>query len=323
MQHKLKMRHFEAVIALAEELHYGRAAKRVGLTQSGLSRCIQGAEREANAILFARNRSTIELTDAGRTYVQHARIAMTSGERAIRSAKESRDGADVVLQIGKAPDVDPILVEILYSIRLPLYPHLEISVHSEASSDLAHDLLTADLDLAIITDPDRNAKLTMNKLVETPLHIVLPREHPLSSKTSIKLTDIRNDRWIIFQKRLHPLLYDRIMKRTHDEGFEPKRLDHILFPDEAEHMLTAAPGVAFLTMANAMKLSGSRLVARPLDEATLCVDEWLVARSDDSSKIVSEFVRAFVTKSKTVLQPPQMSFLIGARQGASTQCVPS
>lgn len=109
----------------------------------------------------------------------------------------------------------------------------------------------------------------MNKLVEIPLHIVLSREHPLSSKASVKLSDIRNERWIIFQKRLHPLLYDRIMKRTHDEGFEPRRLDHILFPDEAEHMLAAAPALAFLTMTNATKLSGSRLVARPLDEPTL------------------------------------------------------
>ena len=77
--------------------------------------------------------------------------------------------ADIVLQVGKAPDVDPILVEILYSIRLPHIPTWEINVHSEPSSDLAHDLLTADLDLALITDPAKNPKLTMNKLVETPL----------------------------------------------------------------------------------------------------------------------------------------------------------
>jgi len=127
MQSKLKMRHFEAVIALAEEMHYGRAAKRVGLTQSGLSRCIQSAEREAKATLFERNRTRMELTDAGRTYVEHARVAVAFGERAMRSAKATRDGADIVLQLGKAPDVDPILVEILYSIRLPLYLCLQFS----------------------------------------------------------------------------------------------------------------------------------------------------------------------------------------------------
>lgn len=318
-----KLRHFEAVIALAEELHYGRAAKRVGLSQSGLSRCIQSAELATGAMLFERNRTRMELTDAGRNYVEHARLAVASGERAMRSARETRDGVDIALRVGKSPDVDPILVEILYSIRLPLYPHLEINVQSESSSELAHDLLTADLDLALITDPARNSKLTMSKLIETPLHIVLPCEHPLSTKPSVKLTDLSNERWIIFQKRIHPLLYDRIMKRARDEGFEPRRVDHILFPDEAEYMLTAASGVAFLSMANAMKISGNRLVALPLNETTLCFDEWLVARSDDSSKILSEFVRAFVTKWKTVLQPPQMSLLNGARGAASTRCVAS
>lgn len=314
MQNKIKMRHFEAVIALADEMHYGRAAELVGLSQSGLSRCIQSAEREAKARLFERNRNKMDLTDAGRSYVEHARIAVAFGERAMKSAKASRDGADSVLQVGKAPDVDPLLIEVLYSIRLPLYPTLEISVHSESSSDLAHDLLSADLDLAIITDPAKNSKLTMSKLVETPLHVVLPREHPLSSKTSVKLTDLRDERWIVFQKRLHPVLYERIMKRTHDEGFEPRRVDHILYADEAEHMLTAAPGVAFLTKANAMKLNGGRLVARPLDEATLCLDEWLVARSDESSKVVSEFVRAFVTKSMSVLRPSQMTLPIALKE---------
>ena len=88
MQRRVKTRHLEAVIALAEELHYGRAAERVGLTQSGLSRCIQSAEREANAKLFIRDRRTVEITDAGRSYVEHARISLAHGERAMRSAKE-------------------------------------------------------------------------------------------------------------------------------------------------------------------------------------------------------------------------------------------
>jgi DNA-binding transcriptional LysR family regulator len=320
MHSKIKMRHLEAVIALAEEMHYGRAAKRIGLTQSGMTRCIQSAEREAKAILFERNRSRMELTDAGRSYVEHARLSVAFGERAMRSAKETREGAGTALQIGKAPDVDPLLVEILYSIRLPLFPTLEITVHSESSSDLAHGLLTANLDLALITHPARNAKLTMTKLSENPLHIVLPRGHLLSSQDSLNLTDLRDERWIIFQKRIHPLLYERIMKRTREEGFHPKGIDHILYPDEAEHLLLATRGIAFLTKANALKLTSDRLVAKPLDEETLCFDEWMAARADETSRLVSELVRAFVTRAKTILQPPQMSLPLGADGPASTQC---
>jgi DNA-binding transcriptional LysR family regulator len=245
----------------------------------------------------------MELTDAGRSYVEHARISVAFGERAMRSAKETRDGADTVLQIGKSPDLDPALVEVLYSIRLPLFPTLDIGVHSESSSDLAHDLMSANLDVALITQPEQNAKLTMTKLAETPTHIVLPREHMLASKNAVKLTDLGDERWIIYQKRTHPLLYDRIMRRMHEESIHPKRIDRILYPDEAEHLLLANRGVAFLTKANAMKLNSDRLIAKPLEEAALCVDEWIAARADDSSRLVSEFVRAFVTRSTLVLQP--------------------
>ncbi len=320
MQNRIKMRHFQAVIALAEEMHYGRAAERIGLTQSGMTRCIQSAEREANAILFERNRSKIELTDAGRSYVQYARIAIASGERAMRSAKESREGADSVLQIGKSPDLDPVLVEILYSIRLPLFPTLDIGVHSESSSDLAHDLMSADLDVALITQPESNARLTMTKLAETPMHIVLPREHVLSAKETIKLTDLRDERWIIYQQRTHPLLYERIMRRMKEESIHPKRIDRILYPDEAEHLLLANRGVAFLTKANALKLNGDRLIAKPLDESALCLDEWIAARADDQSRLVSEFVRAFVTRSTLVLQPSQMVLPIGKGALPSASC---
>jgi DNA-binding transcriptional LysR family regulator len=305
------------------KMHFGRAAERVGLSQSGLSRCIQSAEREANATLFDRDRRSIEITDAGRSYVEHARISLAHGERAIRSAKETKDRAGHFLEIGKSPDVDPVLVEVLYSIRLPLYAGLEISVHSEPSSNLAHRLMSADLDIALITQPNRNAKLTMTKLAETPLHVVFPRENSLASKGAIKLADLRDERWIIYQQRTHPLLYERIMKLMREENIHPKRIDRILYPDEAEHLLLANHGVALMTKANALKLEGKRLVAKPLEEEALCLDEWIAARGDNNSRLVSEFVRAFVTRSTLVLQPSQMVLPIGKNGSPSANCLPS
>ena len=68
----------------------------------------------------------------------------------------------------------------------------------------------------------------------------------------------------------------------------------------------ASRGVALLTKASAVKLDGKRLVAKPLEEDVLCLDEWIAARGDDNSRLVSEFVRAFVTRSTIVLQPSQM-----------------
>jgi DNA-binding transcriptional LysR family regulator len=321
MRNKLKIRHLEAVIALAEEMNYTRAAKRIGLTQSGMSRCIQSAEREAKATLFARNTFRVELTDSGRLYYEHARISLAHGERAVRSAVEAREGAETLLRIGKSPDVDPVLIEILYAIRLPLFPGLRITLHSESSNDLAHSLLTADLDLALITQPGRNAKLTMHKLVETPLYVVLPTNHRASHVASVKLSDLQEDRWIIFHPRMHPLLYDKIMRRTEEAGFHPKALNHILYPDEAGPQLLANSSIAFLTRANALKFNTDRLVAKPLQDDSLCLDEWIAARADNGSRLVSEFVRAYGTHSKAVLQPSQLTLAMGGEAAGYTQCL--
>jgi DNA-binding transcriptional LysR family regulator len=304
-------------------MHYGRAAKRMGLTQSGLSRCIQSAEREAKATLFDRNRSKLKITDAGRSYVEHARISLAHGERAMHSAIEVDRGTEAILRIGKSPDVDPVLVDILYSIRLPLFPTLEINVISEASGDLAYGLMSADLDVALITQPEQYAKLTMNKLAETPLHVVLPRDHSLALKDGVNLADFRDESWIIYQRKTHPLLYERILNRMQAEDIHPKRIDRILYPDEAEHLLVAQRGVAFLTKAHALRLSSDRLVAKPLNEDTLCLDEWIAARANDESRLVSEFVRAFVTRSVAVLQPSQMVLPIEKDGSPSSQCSPS
>ena len=320
MRNRLKIRHLEAVIALAEEMNYTRAAKRIGLTQSGMSRCIQSAEREAKAVLFARNTSKVELTDSGRSYYEHACISLAHGERAVRSAVEAREGAETLLRIGKSPDVEPILIEILYAIRLPLFPALRITLHSESSHDLAHSLLVADLDLALITQPGRNAKLTMTKLAETPLYVVVPRNHPASNTASVKLRDLQEDRWIIFHRKTHPVLYDTIMRRTDEEGFHPKALNHILYADEAEPQLLANSGVAIVTKANALRLHSDRFVAKPLQEDSLYLGEWIAAHADNRSRVVSEFVRAYGTRSKAVLQPSQLTLAMGGEPVTYTQC---
>jgi DNA-binding transcriptional LysR family regulator len=315
---KPEIHYLNTVVVLAEELNYTRAAKRLGMTQSGLSRCIQAVERKLGLKLFKRELSHVELTDSGRAYVEQARIAILHGERAVQFAKAANAGADAVLMIGSSPDIDPVLVDLLFSIRLPLYPTLKINLQSEFSPELVHSLLTSHLDLALITHPDKNPKLTTVKLTEAPLYAVVPEDHVLAQKDVLKLRDLGESHWVLFDKRTHPSLYESVMAKARDEGFRPKEIHHILNADEAQHLLAANGGVAFLTRAQALRIATPGLVARPLDEASLCLDEHLAARADNKSKLVSEFVRAFVKRMKDVLSPPQLSLPIG--QDGATRC---
>jgi DNA-binding transcriptional LysR family regulator len=288
---KPEIHYLNAVVVLAEKLNYTSAASRLGMTQSGLSRCIQAVEHSLGVRLFERSRGRVELTDPGRAYVEEARISILHSERAVQFAKAANAGVESVLLIGNSPDVDPRLVEILFSIRLPLYPTLKINVHSEFSSELAHSLLTSHLDVALITHPERNPKLTTVKLTETPLYLVVPEDHILARKEVLKLQDLGDSHWVLFDKRIHPSLYESVMLIARDGGFRPKEVHHILHADEAEHLLAANGGVAFLTRSQALRIATRGLVAKPLDEDSLRLDEHLAARADNPSKLVSEFVR--------------------------------
>ena len=125
----LDIRYLTAVVALAEELNYTRAAKRLRMSQSGLSRRIQNVEFKLDIMLFHRDQGSVELTDAGRAFVEEARLSILHDERAVLVAKAVNEGADSILEIGSSPDIDPALVEMLFALHLPLYPNLKIHLH--------------------------------------------------------------------------------------------------------------------------------------------------------------------------------------------------
>ncbi len=104
----LELRHFNAIVTLAEELSYTKAARRLGMSQSGLSRSIQDAERRLNRKIFDRNRSRVELTDAGRACVAEARLSIEHEERAIQFTKAVAHGVDSTLVVGRSQYTDPV-----------------------------------------------------------------------------------------------------------------------------------------------------------------------------------------------------------------------
>jgi len=119
----VEIRHLLAVIALAEELNFRRAADRLHITQPALSKQITDLEAEHRFHLFRRNkRRVVELKDAGRLFVEEARSALSHTERAVHLARAAHEGSDSILTIGHSPYADHDWISALLAIRLPLYP---------------------------------------------------------------------------------------------------------------------------------------------------------------------------------------------------------
>lgn len=302
---------------LAEDLSYTKAARRLGISQPAVTQTVQDAEERLGRKLFERDRANVNLTDAGRKYVAEAKLTLEHEERASYSAKAVAQNVEAILNIGRSQYIDPLLSDALLSVDLPFYPQLEIQLHSAFAPELAHDVLSGRLDLALITHPDFNPRLTTTKLMESSLHILLSEGDPLAAEGHPKLAYLSEKRWTVFDRRTHPTLYDILFDHAHASHVEPRGLYHVVSAKEAGHLVHKNGGVAFLTRAGALRMAHGGLIARALDEPDLCLDVHMAARADNKSRIVSEFVRTYVRLLKTVLLPPQMTLPIptsGSRQ---------
>jgi len=283
-------RYMESVIALAEKLNFGRAAQELEISQPMLTRNIAELEAFLGVQLFIRNHRTVKVTAAGEAYIEKARTALLYGERALLAARAVGENAKTVLYVGKSPYTDPALTSALLSIKLPSYPDLRIELTSQYSYGLTQELIDGGLDLAVVTEPPKSRILTRLKVAEDPFYIGMSKQDELAAKPSLTLDAMAGRCWVIFERRIHPPLYDAIMKLA-----ETRKIYHITAPEEAFPFVADGSCLAFFVKAGALVMARNGITVRPLAENTLLLRTYLASRTDNESKITSELVRTFMT----------------------------
>lgn len=165
----LEVRHLHAAVVLAEELNFTKAAHRLHIMQSALSKQITEVEEQHSFRLFSRNNKRhVELTEVGRIFVEEARSALRHIERAVQLGRAAREGRDNILTVGHSPDADQASVSGILAIHLPLYPNVRIQLISEFSSELVRSVIAGELDLALVTAPLENSQITAVAFAQTP-----------------------------------------------------------------------------------------------------------------------------------------------------------
>lgn len=295
-------KYMESAIALSEELNFTRAAQKIHISQPTLTRNIGELEAILGFPLFVRNRKRVMVTDAGRAYIDQARLALLYGERAIQAARAAHQNATTVLNVGRSPYTDPFLVSTLLSVRLPSFPRLKLELSSQFSYDLVHELLTGALDLAIANQPPESSLLTTVQLTEFPFYIAMSRRDDLACYPALTLEQMANRNWILFERRLHPPLYDSLLQSAKQRNVRPRSIQHIVAPEEAFPFVVDGASIAFLVKAGALLMARSGVTVRPLSEAALRLKTFLVSRADNDSQVMSALVRAYISKLSTALQ---------------------
>ena len=302
----LEVRHLHAVIVLAEELNFTRAADRLHITQPALSKQITDLEAEHRFHLFTRDtRRVVELTDAGRAFVEEARSALFHTERAVHLAHAAHDGSNSVLTIGHSPFANHDWISAMLAIRLPLYPNLGIRLMTQFAMESVRSVLVGEVNLALVTAPPQDSRITAVPFAPAQLYAALPETHPAAHKERLVLQDLAKDKWILFPKQVHPLLYEAVMDTARRESIALKHAHNVIAPQEAVDLVSDHMGVAILTQPTARGFHADGVVVKPVSDTSLCFETCVIMRADNDSRLVNEYVRVFLRKFAPQRLPPK------------------
>jgi LysR family transcriptional regulator, hca operon transcriptional activator len=268
----MELRHLRYFVAVAEEGSLTVAAqKRLHTAQPSLSRQIHDLELELGVQLLIRGPRGIELTAAGRVFLDHARVALlqveAAGEAARRAAQPARASFAIGFLTGYEMDWLPAVMEIL---RAEL-PSTEVVIHSQDSPDLAVGLIRGKIDLAFLRPEKQAPGLKFLPLRKDPLIVVMPRDHALAARSSIRPQDIAGHTFIGVSAVRAPTLHAVI-------GEYAKRAGIALKPEhQAENIamvisLVASTGSICLMPLYAKRLLPKTIVSRPIQGAPPMVE---------------------------------------------------
>lgn len=286
-----------AALTLAQELNFTRASERLGITQPALSKRISELEVVLGFEVFHRMQRRTELTEAGHVFIRGCQDSQSILERSIRSAKATREEVQPVIAFGHSPYADPNLIAAVLGIHLPLHSNLRLRVESMFAPELARAVTVSELDMALISDPLENPLLTQVEIATDPLCVVMQSEHPAAAKGTVVIRDFQNVGWMLFPRRAHPGIYDRLMEEARVAGVSPIELHHYVSTQELTPLTSENFGVAFAAKGISEQIRGAGVAVRPLSHASLRVTTKLVLRADQSSKLVNDFCRDLLRKT--------------------------
>ena len=301
-------KYLRAAVVLMEELNFSRAARKLNIGQSALSKQIGHLHEQLGYELFVRHGRSITATAAGEVYTARARLSLLYAERAVSDSRATNQSSEIVLHVGKSPYTDPYLITNVLSLRLPFFPNLSVTLTSKFAVDLSHDLLNGTLDLAFLTGIPETPQISSVSVAKQRFFVVMLDQDVLAGSTEIAAGQLTARSCILFERHVHPYLYDNLVQRAKPATVAGTSLHHVTTAEEASQFVSRGLGVAVITQSGAWRIAREGITIRPLAGDDLFLETKLACRADNQSRLVSEFVRAFV-RSLTSRIPQKQSSL--------------
>ncbi|MBG5193268.1 LysR family transcriptional regulator [Pseudomonas aeruginosa] len=298
----MELRHLRYFIAVAEELHFGRAAERLGISQPPLSQQIQALEEEIGARLFERTNRRVELTDAGRLFLDESRQVLAQVDKAVLLARRAHLGELGELKIGftsSAPFTSTIPSSI-HAFR-KAYPDVHLDLQEMSSRQVLKALLEESLQVGVIRPLALPDAVHWVELFREPLVAVLRADHPLAagSEDGLAIAALAEEPFVFFPRSYGTGLYDQVIALTRQAGFSPRIAQEASEAMTIIGLVSAGLGVSILP-ASFRRTRVDGVVYRTLSDPEATTAVWLVRRQNEGSPLALSFIDLVIREAASL-----------------------
>ncbi|MFT4113942.1 LysR substrate-binding domain-containing protein [Silvibacterium sp.] len=286
----MELRQIRSFLVLSEELHFGKAARRLFVAQPALSQHIRSLEEELGVDLFARTSRSVALTEAGHAFVPHARQAMQAlaeGKEEVASVDAGTAGTVRVAFVSTA--AVSLIPQLLSKLRR-LHPRIRLQLSEADTAHQVQGLLARDYDIGFIHAAGVHAGLRYTVAEMSEVVVALPAKHPQAKSTRVALKYLAEDTFILPAPMPHRDFYDMALELCQRAGFRPHATQEVSMLQTALPLIAAGAGCALLP-ATFQRLRPHGVTFRPMAGARLELPIYAVTRDEGTPRLVGNVLR--------------------------------
>jgi DNA-binding transcriptional LysR family regulator len=288
----MEFRQLKYFVTVAEELHFGRAAQILHLSQPALSKQIQALEDSLDVHLFERTKHWVRLTIAGQTFLDTAYRILHEIEEGIQMTQQIASGQSGQVKVGFTEATLFNLAPELLRHYQQHYPQVKLILTSGGTEAQVEALRMHQIDVGLVYLPIREPSLALYPLFEEAYTVALPASHRLARQKQVAIESLANEPLIFYPRSLAPVLFANFINACEQSGFVPNIVQEAELAQTRLGLVAAGAGISFV-LSSMQNLSAKGVVYRPFIERFLVLKLALAWRKDESSPVVHECIKEF------------------------------